>query len=177
MASVKHIPIQGLLSSAWEKTLQDMVSLTLWTATMVLSTLVLSSSLLLLAMVSSIWPLYPLCTVQWSGWEVGTDGEEMHWIRRCRLSSPDLKNTPRDEQMESPMQRLMRRRVNTLLPISDGLRKPTRSNQKQFHQSRWSTVKSRSITMVAEQRGVPKVNWVTLDLCIWVQRLENRRSS
>lgn len=74
------------------------------------------------------------------------------------LALLDLKNTPRDEQMESPMQRLMRRRVNTLLPISDGLRKPTRSNQKQFHQSRWSTVKSRSITMVAEQRGVPKVN-------------------
>lgn len=74
------------------------------------------------------------------------------------LALLDLKNTPRDEQMESPMQRLMGRRVNTLLPISDGLRKPTRSNQKQFHQSRWSTVKSRSITMVAEQRGVPKVN-------------------
>lgn len=37
----------------------------------------------------------------------------------------DLRDTPRDEQVGSPMQRLMGRRAKTLLPISDGLRKPT----------------------------------------------------
>ena len=41
------------------------------------------------------------------------------------LSLLDLRNTPRDEMIGSPMQRLMGRRAKTLLPISDNLRKPT----------------------------------------------------
>lgn len=41
------------------------------------------------------------------------------------LALLDLRNTPRDEQTGSPMQRLMGRRAKTLLPISNGLQKPT----------------------------------------------------
>ncbi|XP_055999881.1 uncharacterized protein K02A2.6-like [Ostrea edulis] len=41
------------------------------------------------------------------------------------LSLLDLRNTPRDEQIGSPMQRLMGRRAKTQLPMSDNLRKPT----------------------------------------------------
>lgn len=36
----------------------------------------------------------------------------------------DLRNTPRDNEIGSPMQRLMSRRAKTLIPISDTLRKP-----------------------------------------------------
>lgn len=41
------------------------------------------------------------------------------------LALLDLRNTPRNEQIGSPMQRLMGRLAKTLLAISDGLRKPT----------------------------------------------------
>lgn len=51
------------------------------------------------------------------------------------LALLDLRNTPKDEQIGSPMQRLMGRRTKTLLPISDGLRKQRLSNQKPFHLS------------------------------------------
>lgn len=43
------------------------------------------------------------------------------------LALLDLRNMPRDEQIRSPMQRLMARPAKMLLPISDGLWKPTRN--------------------------------------------------
>ncbi|KAK3104380.1 hypothetical protein FSP39_000658 [Pinctada imbricata] len=44
------------------------------------------------------------------------------------LALLDLRNTPRDDEMGSPMQRLMSRRAKTRLPISENLRKPSSIN-------------------------------------------------
>ncbi|KAK3098150.1 hypothetical protein FSP39_016659 [Pinctada imbricata] len=44
------------------------------------------------------------------------------------LALLDLRNTPRDDEMGSPMQRLMGRRAKTRLPISENLRKPSSIN-------------------------------------------------
>ena len=45
-------------------------------------------------------------------------GDDVH------LALLDLRNTPRDAEIGSPMQRLMSRGAKTLIPTSDNLRKP-----------------------------------------------------
>ena len=56
-------------------------------------------------------------------------------IKKCAESGDDiymclleLRNTPRDDETGSPMQRLMGRRAKTLIPISQKLRKPDSGN-------------------------------------------------
>ena len=61
-------------------------------------------------------------------------------MTKCKLSGDDfflalldLRNTPRDETMGSPMQRLHGRRAQTSLPIADSKLKPTAPEANQVH--------------------------------------------
>ena len=47
----------------------------------------------------------------------------------------ELRSTPRDDVVGSPMQRLMGRRARTLIPISKGLRKPQADQTERWHQN------------------------------------------